>query len=211
MRKFAVAVGVLQTVLTLTSVPTDRSDSRANVAEGSQSTPAPSFEYEVLPGLHPVGLSIPLQISSRWHDPWAAIDMGASSIRSGTDGASRAIANGTGRSAEQTAAACSPGALTGRWRRSGVRSHFRLTGESGSPRSPQLPTTGRMLSRSTRSDGVFARAYADGAFGDAEHTARLSAIDGQVRAATAACAPSYEEAAALFSSAIWYSRCYCVS
>ena len=50
-----------------------------------------------------------------------------------------------------------------------------------------------------------ARAYADGAFGDAEYTARLSAIDVQVRAATAACAPTYEEAAALFSDmpALW--------
>ena len=119
---------------------------------------------------------------------------------SGTDGASRAIANGTGRSAEQTAAACSPGALTGRCRRSGVRrSNFRLTGESGSPRSPQLPTTGRMLSRSTRSDGVLHEPVP---------TARLETRNIQrdsapstVRsgAAAAACAPSYEEAAALFA------------
>ena len=50
-----------------------------------------------------------------------------------------------------------------------------------------------------------ARAYADGAFGDGEYAVRLRTVDDQIRAATEACAPSYEEAATLFAdmSALW--------
>lgn len=51
------------------------------------------------------------------------------------------------------------------------------------------------------------RAYADGAFRDTEYVSLLRAIDDQMRAATDACTPSYEEAAALFADlpALWDS------
>jgi len=50
-----------------------------------------------------------------------------------------------------------------------------------------------------------ARAYADGAFSEAEYTARLAQIDGRILAAQPACLPSVGDAAALFSNlgALW--------
>lgn len=50
-----------------------------------------------------------------------------------------------------------------------------------------------------------ARAYADGAFGDGEYAVRLRTVDDQIRAATEACAPSYDDAAALLADmpALW--------
>ena len=50
-----------------------------------------------------------------------------------------------------------------------------------------------------------ARAYADGAFSEAEYTARLAQIDGRMHAAQPACLPTVGEAAALFSNlgALW--------
>lgn len=49
------------------------------------------------------------------------------------------------------------------------------------------------------------RAYADGAFSEAEYTARLAQIDGRIHAAQPACLPTVGEAAALFSNlgALW--------
>ena len=50
-----------------------------------------------------------------------------------------------------------------------------------------------------------ARAYADGAFGDGEYAVRLRTVDDQIRAATEACAPPYDDAAALLADmpALW--------
>ena len=78
MRKLLLAVGSsLVAFLVLASMPAGTSDSPASTGQLSQSTPIPtptlSFEYEVLPGLHPSGAAIALEMTQGWHS--GSIDM----------------------------------------------------------------------------------------------------------------------------------------